>query len=65
MHCKYLLINIPLNKVKNYDKINSIDEAVELAKRYGTEQAPVFINGILDRIWKDNELHVKMQGKSD
>lgn len=30
-----------------------IDEAVELAKEYGTEQAPKFINGILDRVWKE------------
>ena len=33
----------------------AIDEAVELAKEYGTENAPVFINGILDRIWKEHE----------
>ncbi len=31
----------------------AMDEAVELAKKYGTEQAQSFINGILDRIWKD------------
>jgi N utilization substance protein B len=43
----------------------AIDEAVELAKRYGTEQAPVFINGILDRIWKDNVLSVSSKGKTD
>ena len=30
----------------------AIDEAVELCKKYGTENAPVFVNGILDRIWK-------------
>lgn len=28
----------------------TINEAVEVAKRYGTEEAPSFINGILDRI---------------
>jgi transcription antitermination factor NusB len=28
----------------------TINEAVEIAKRYGTEEAPSFINGILDRI---------------
>ncbi len=33
----------------------AIDEAVELAKKYGTEQAQSFINGILDRVWKDSE----------
>ena len=43
----------------------AIDEAVELAKRYGTEQAPVFINGILDRIWKDTKLPVDLSGKTD
>jgi N utilization substance protein B len=33
----------------------AIDEAVELAKAYGTDQAPVFINGILDRLWKEEK----------
>ncbi len=32
----------------------ALDEAVVLAKKYGTEQAQSFINGILDRIWKDD-----------
>jgi len=31
----------------------AIDEAVELSKKFGTDQAKVYINGILDRIWKD------------
>lgn len=31
----------------------AIDEAVELAKRYGTERSPAFINGILDHIYKE------------
>jgi N utilization substance protein B len=30
-----------------------IDEAVELAKKYGAEKSPAFINGILDRILKE------------
>lgn len=30
-----------------------IDEAVELAKAYGTEHAPAVVNGILDRVWKE------------
>jgi len=33
----------------------AIDEAVELAKTYGTEKAPAFINGILDRVWKEEK----------
>jgi len=32
-----------------------MNEAIELAKEYGTENAPKFVNGILDRIW--NEKH--------
>ena len=31
----------------------AMDEAVELAKKYGTDNARSFVNGILDRIWKD------------
>ncbi|MCS6935980.1 MAG: transcription antitermination factor NusB [Candidatus Bipolaricaulota bacterium] len=30
-----------------------INEAVELAKKYGGEHSPAFVNGILDRIWKE------------
>jgi N utilization substance protein B len=33
----------------------SINEAVELAKLYGTDESPAFVNGILDSIYK-NEL---------
>ena len=29
----------------------SIDEAVELGKKYGTEESGAFINGILDNIY--------------
>ena len=28
----------------------TIDEAIEIAKRYGTKESPSFINGILDKI---------------
>ncbi len=31
----------------------SIDEAIELAKKYSTEQSGKFVNGILDRIVKE------------
>ena len=31
----------------------SIDEAVELGKRYGTEESGAFINGILDHIYSE------------
>lgn len=30
-----------------------IDEAVELAKKYGTEKSSAFVNGVLDRILKE------------
>jgi N utilization substance protein B len=30
----------------------AINEAVELAKRYGSEQSPLFINGVLDKLAK-------------
>ena len=33
----------------------AIDEAVELAKEYGTENAQAFINGILDRLWEEKK----------
>jgi N utilization substance protein B len=28
----------------------AIDEAIELAKRYGTAESPAFVNGLLDRL---------------
>lgn len=31
----------------------AIDEAIEMAKRYGTENSPAFINGLLDKIAKN------------
>lgn len=31
----------------------AIDEAVELAKRFGSDESPPFINGILDRVYKE------------
>ncbi len=31
----------------------AINEAVELAKRFGTNQSAQFVNGILDRLWND------------
>ena len=32
-----------------------IDEAIELAKQYSTEQSPAFVNGVLDAILKEHE----------
>ena len=33
----------------------AINEAVELAKRFGAKQSPQFVNGILDRFMKKND----------
>jgi N utilization substance protein B len=33
----------------------AIDEAIELAKRYGTANSPQFINGILDKLLRRGE----------
>ena len=30
----------------------TIDEAVEIAKRYGSEDSAPFVNGVLDNVWK-------------
>jgi len=29
IHCKYLLLNVPIHKFENYNELNSIDEAIE------------------------------------
>lgn len=33
----------------------AIDEAIELAKRFGTAQSAAFVNGILDRLMREGE----------
>ena len=40
------------------DRAVAINEAVELAKELGGDQAPKFINGVLDAIAKDKEREV-------
>jgi N utilization substance protein B len=32
----------------------AIDEAIEMAKKYGNEESRDFINGILDKIFKES-----------
>ena len=32
----------------------AINEAVELAKRYGSDESSSFINGVLDSLWEQN-----------
>lgn len=36
-----------------------INEAIELAKKYSAEQAPGFVNGVLDAIMKNNKITMK------
>ncbi len=38
-----------------------IDEAVEIAKRFGTADSPNFINGILDRILKESKPDIPLK----
>lgn len=38
----------------------AINEAVELAKRYSSEQSPAFINGVLDQLAKRLEQHQQL-----
>ena len=33
-----------------------INEAVEIAKKFGTDESPDFINGILDKIFRDSKV---------
>lgn len=33
----------------------ALDEAIELARRYGSAESPAFVNGVLDRLLKDKE----------
>jgi len=35
----------------------AMNEAIEIAKRYGTESSGVFVNGILDKIWNSRSRH--------
>jgi N utilization substance protein B len=39
-----------------------IDEAIELAKKFSTEQSPAFVNGVIDAVLREHEAIT--QGKS-
>ena len=41
----------------------AINEAVELAKRFGAKQSPQFVNGILDRLLPNEEKPTGAEGK--
>jgi N utilization substance protein B len=36
-----------------------IDEAIELARQYSTENSPAFVNGVLDAVLKENQAVTK------
>jgi N utilization substance protein B len=36
----------------------ALDEAIELARRYGTEDSPGFVNGVLDKVFRT---HIEQQ----
>jgi N utilization substance protein B len=50
------ILRIGVHEILNADNIPprvAINEAVELAKRYGTGESASFVNGILDRVARD------------
>jgi N utilization substance protein B len=42
-----------------------IDEAIELAKQFSTEQSPAFVNGVLDAVLKEKQELVATERRSD
>lgn len=55
-------IDLAILRLSIYELINSktppkvvIDEAVELAKEFGSESSPSFVNGVLGTIYKEEE----------
>jgi N utilization substance protein B len=50
------LIRLALYELKHADDVPAkvaINEAIEIAKRYGTSESSAFVNGILDRCLED------------
>ncbi len=42
-----------------------IDEAIELAKSFSTEQSPAFVNGVLDAVLKEMQMLKATERRSD
>lgn len=62
-----ILLWMALTEIEAFDDIPtkvSIDEAIELAKRYSVEKAPGFINGILDALVR-REAHLDRVGHAE
>lgn len=56
-------VNISILKIAIYELLYEktpykvvINEAVEIAKKYGEDQSPAFVNGILASVVKDNNI---------
>ena len=52
------ILRIGVYEITHTDDIPTrvaINEAVELAKEYGTAESPAFVNGILDRVARDTK----------
>jgi len=53
---EYTLLRIALYEMLYMEDVPmpvAIDEAIEIAKQYGAEEAPRFVNGVLDRLSKN------------
>ena len=46
---------------KDIDPKISIDEAVHIAREYGTDDSYKFINAVLDKIGKNERSHISME----
>ncbi len=67
-----LILRMAICELLYFDDIPpkvSIDEAIEISKKYSTTKSGQFINGILDAVLKelrdDNRLHKKGRGLND
>ena len=61
-----ILMWMALTEIRSRDDVPvkvSIDEAIELAKRYSVEKAPGFINGILDKLARPNLEETRTAGE--
>lgn len=50
------ILRLSVYELKHVDDVPrrvTLNEAIELAKKYGTESSPGFVNGVLDRIAND------------
>mgnify|MGYP000870398285 FL=1 len=60
------ILRLAVTELKNYPQVPAkvvIDEAVELAKTYGTDDSGKFVNGIIDSIHKKMKKQSETSGK--